>query len=191
MYAEVILYKEEAQRELWALRARLEQLETARLGVQAVENDAPIPGDFDGLPAWAGEHLAGRGVFLSRRAINDAKGSPFEDAELAYRALLLLRDCYVPMKRREDDTDAYQKYNDERERLSLEDSPAASRASAGQYGDEYYIRYDGRKLLLNRHLRKGGAHDPKRTFALYFCWDDETRQVIVGSLPKHLTTAQS
>ena len=190
VYTEAIRDKEEARQEVWMLRARVEQLDAALSSGQTVENDVPMPNDFVALAGWSADHLAGRGVFLHKRAIDAAKDSPFEDIALAYQALLLLRDYYVPMKRT-NDTDYRQKYDKEREKLLLEDGPAASHASAGQFGDEYYVRYDGRKLLLNRHLRKGSAHDPKRTFALYYHWDDESQQVIVGSLPNHLTTAKS
>ena len=193
VYEEAIHDKEEAQRELWGLRARVEQLEKVSLDSNAIEQELVIPSDFNALDEWAGMYLDGRGVVLTKKAIKAAKDSPFENVELAYRALLLLRDYYVPMKRRESEegADAYQKYSEERELLSLEDGSAASAASAGQHGKEYYVRYNGREMLLNQHLRRGSVHDPKRTFALYFCWDDETRQVIVGSLPEHLTTAQS
>ena len=191
IYEEAIQGRDDARRELWGFRSRVEQLEMVRFDTNVSEQELVIPNDFNALDEWAGTHLDGRGVVVAKKAIDAAKESPFEDVALAYRALVLLRDYYVTMKRRDDADDAFQNYNEERQRLMLEDGAAANRASAGQYGKDYYVHYDGRKLLLDRHLRKGNVHDPKRTFALYFCWDDETRQVIVGSLPNHLTTARS
>ena len=36
------------------------------------------------------------------------------------------------------------------------------------------------------HIRKGRDHDARHCLAIYFFWDEETRQVVVGWLPSHL-----
>jgi hypothetical protein len=37
------------------------------------------------------------------------------------------------------------------------------------------------------HLKNGGnTRDPMRCLRIYFFWDDDEQQVVVGSLPAHL-----
>ena len=37
------------------------------------------------------------------------------------------------------------------------------------------------------HLKSGGnTRDPTRCLRIYFFWDDDEQQVVVGSLPGHL-----
>jgi hypothetical protein len=47
----------------------------------------------------------------------------------------------------------------------------------------------GDKQLLALHFKNGGnTRDPERCLRIYYFWDDESQQVVVGSLPGHLDT---
>ena len=63
-----------------------------------------------------------------------------------------------------------------------------SEVQAGQEGNEYYVAYQGRRILMARHLKKGNSRDERYCLRIYFFWDDEDEQVVVGSLPGHLDT---
>lgn len=70
----------------------------------------------------------------------------------------------------------------------LEESPSFSGARASEQGDEYFVQYNSKKRLLDHHLKRSNARDERYAFRLYFFWDEETRQVIVGWFPSHLPT---
>lgn len=152
------------------------------------ENQEDFPKTLDELEEWANENLVGF-VEVHNRAIRAAKKSRYKDVSLVYNALLLLRNYYVPMKRK-GGRKLISAFNKRCRELELEESPLSD-STAGQQGDEYFIRVEGRRIFLDRHLKKGNARDRARCFRLYFFWDDDTRQVIVGWLPSHLKTRAS
>ena len=56
----------------------------------------------------------------------------------------------------------------------------------------YAALWRGQRWLLDMHLKNGGnTRDPTRCLRVYFFWDDDERQVVVGSLPGHLESRLS
>lgn len=174
--------REEAKQQFRSLRYRLDLL--ARRPAQAPRPEA-LPDSFENLQEWADENLAGA-VFIHNRAIRNAKKSDFVNVALAYKALLLLRDWYVPMKR-EGGNELQQAFLKACAALGLNDSPTFAGAGYGQEGDDYFIQYAGKKKLLKKHLKGSNDRDPRYGFRLYYFWDKDTEQVIVGWLPSHLS----
>jgi hypothetical protein len=80
------------------LRHRVRALEERLTSHAPVVSKIPIPKTLDDFESWCREHLSGS-VETHNRAIQSVKKSRYEDIELIYKALLLLRDGYVPMKR--------------------------------------------------------------------------------------------
>ena len=182
--ADVVELEKESRSENRRLKARIDHLEKASDGVQP---HAPrIPADFKGLQQWADAHLTGK-VCLHSRAVRLAKKSKFEDVALAYRALLILRDFYVPMRRGDGDN-SRSKYEQALKKENLEETPTFASTRSGQYSDEYFVRHGGRKRELDRHLKGSDSRDKRFGFRLYFFWDDDNGEVVVGSLPSHLRT---
>lgn len=149
--------------------------------------NAQFPDNFDDLERWFEEHLSGGKVRLLRRAVRAAKKSPFKNPRLAYRALSILHDYYVPMrieggKARKDE------YDKALRAANLTEAATFAGTRSGEYGDTYFVTHGGRKRELVRHLKGGNSRDPRYGFRLYFFWDDDDREVVVGSLPNHLTT---
>ncbi len=183
-----IAMAEGARSEAAKLRARIEHLQHA---LSEVDSDTvvEIPESLDVLDEWSGAHLAGSVVVLNR-ALRAAKKSEFENPALCYRALLILRDCYVPMRRvgASGQKDAYEKQLRE---LGLEESSSFAGGRAAEQGDEYFVEYNGRRRELDRHLKGSNSRDVRFGFRLYFFWDEDSKQVIVGSLPSHLATRAS
>ena len=111
-----------------------------------------------------------------------------EDGSLIYRSLLMLRDHYVPMKR-EGGLERKQTFERECRTLGIEEQPTFHGTRYGEEGETYVVRYRGRRALLDRHLKKGSAHNDQRyCFRVYFFWDDEEQHVVVGWMPSHLDT---
>lgn len=172
-----------ARGEVRNLRDRVEHLMQA-LNAKGRQDEVPIPDSFDDLDVWAGKHLAGA-VHLLNRAVRAARKSEFAEPEIAYRALVVLRDYYVPMRKGQV-TQA--EYLAELAKFGLEDSASFAGARAGQYGDEYFVTYENRRRELDRHLKGSNSRDERFGFRLYYFWDDQNSQVVVGWLPTHLTT---
>jgi hypothetical protein len=180
---------EEAQQVLASsqhLRHRIRALEE-RVKSQAPAIGTPaIPKSLDDFESWCRDNLSGA-VEVHNRAIQAVKKSRYQDVELIYKALLLLRDAYVPMKR-DGGLDKKWMFESQCGGLGLSEEPTFSGDRWGEEGDMYKIRYAGRPRLLDRHLKKGTGRDERYCFRLYFFWDEDSGQAVVGWLPSHLDT---
>jgi len=177
---------QQAQAMNFNLRRRIESLE--QLLKAAGHSTLPdIPDNLEGFEDWCRRHLSGA-VELHNRAFRGVEKSQYEDVSLIYKSLLLLRDHYVPM-RRDGGIEKRRAFEDACRELGIEEQQTFSGTRYGEEGDTYFVRYDGRRVLLDRHLKKGNAHnDDRRCFRLYFFWDDKKQHVVVGWLPSHLDT---
>jgi hypothetical protein len=168
------------------LRHRIHALEERLKSHAPVVSKVPIPKSLDDFESWCRDHLSGS-VEVHNRAIQAVKKSRYEDIELIYKALLLLRDSYVPMKR-EGGLEKKQLFERQCRELGLSEDPTFSGDRWGEEGDTYKVRYAGRPRLLDRHFKKGNAKDERYCLRLYFFWDEDSEQAVVGWLPSHLDT---
>ena len=175
-----------ARKEVRSLKDRVAPLERTRGNAPAPPDGPTVPDSFGELEQWSKEHLDGR-VRLHPRAIGAAKKSAFEDVALAYRALLILHDRYVPMHL-DGGNDKLTAYREALSGEGLKEEPTFAGARAGEHGDAYFVRHGGRRRELERHLKGSNARDERRGFHLYFFWDERDREVVVGWLPTHLPT---
>ena len=152
-------------------------------------SEIPIPNVLDDFQEWSEKHLTGI-VELHNRAFQGVKKSQYQDNRFLYEALLLLRNHYVPMRREPSDA-ARKAYDDECNRLGLEESGTISKERLGEQGDTYVVKYAGKRRILDRHLKKGSSKDQRNCFRLYFFWDEDSEQAVVGWLPSHLDTRQT
>jgi len=180
---------EEARGEVYRLNQRIRTLEVQFKGKACGAVEPQLPCDLDNLKDWADKHLAGS-VVLANRALRGAKESDYEEPALVYRALLLLRDHYVPM-RRDSGEELAKAYTDALASCGLEEAGSISATRRGEQGDEYMVQHNGRKRELDRHFKKGNSRESRHCFRLYFFWDDEDEQVVVGWLTSHLDTRQT
>lgn len=176
--------REQADRvnsENFALRARIRALEQQRSKMS--ESPKPtIPDTLDDFEDWCRENLVGS-VELLGRAFQGVRKSVYSEPTFLYRALLLLRDYYVPMRTAAspENRAAYEKALRD---LNLEESPTGEGTRFDE--DLYSVQYGGQRRVLDRHLKRGGSRDPRYCFRVYFFWDDEKEVVVVGWLPSHL-----
>lgn len=164
-----------------ALRARLEDKTHA-----PVDAEIPIPDSYESMPEWVETHFAGR-LVLHPRAVRALKSAAYEDVALASRALLLLANEYRDMR---VGTKGKAAFETAVQQLKLDFSGSIDKKRAGEEGDTYFVSYpigSPKKEFLEYHLRKGTTKDDRYCLAIYFFWDEETRQVIVGWMPSHLT----
>jgi hypothetical protein len=168
-------------------RERIRNLEQRLTAAAGKPVDTPIPADLSGFEDWCKEHLAGS-VVINNRAYQGVKKSEYHDPSLIYRALLVLRDRYVPM-RIYGGSESQAAYLQALGELHMEDSQTGDGAKFE--GNEYTVQYQGSRRDLDRHLKVGNSREPRFCFRLYFFWDDESQVVVVGWLPSHLENRMS
>lgn len=169
-----------ARAQIAALQARISSLAT-RAGSSPADGEA-LPNDLEQFEFWCQKYLPGF-VEVHSRAINGVKKSVYRDPTLIYRALLLLRDYYVPM-RREGGRELVDKFEAACRELGLENSLVGE--ATKRFSDEYTVRWNGEPHILDWHLKAGDARERTKCFRLYYFWDDDTGYVVVGSMPAHL-----
>lgn len=168
-----------------SLRARIAFLEHA-LSARNVAEPVEYPESYDDLDDWASRHLGDRLVLLSRAA-RAAKKAEFEDLRLVCDALQLLAGPYRDMKLGNAGKPAFDQACGA---LGLELS-LSGEASILLYPNEYFVSFGGQRRALELHLKKGTSREARNCLRIYFFWDDDADQVVVGHLPGHLTTAAS
>ncbi|WP_153114988.1 hypothetical protein [Rhodocyclus tenuis] len=149
-----------------------------------------IPDTYDELPDWCDKNLAGR-LMLVPRAARSVRGAPYDNPSLVYKALLMLAGVYRQMRLGLIGREAYE---EELRSLELTESGSISSVRAGEQGEEYYVTYPSgstRRRFLDIHVRKGTSYDPRHALRVYFFWDEETSQVVVGWLTSHLDTRKT
>ncbi len=176
--------QEELERENAKLRSQIE-LMSAALRSRAELPEIVIPSDFEGVGAWAELNL-GDGVVVLSRAIRSARRSMHDNPALAYRALLLLKDAYVPMRR--GSLASRERWQTGLAQLGLEEGPTFAGSRSGEFRDEYFVDWNGRRRELDWHLKGSNSRNPQRGFRMYLFWCDDSKRVVVGSFPSHLTT---
>ncbi len=185
--------RDQAQSDLQQIKAQnvhlLKYIESLEKQLTRVEQSTipEIPTSLQNFEDWCEKHLTGA-VTLHSRAFRGVEKSRYEDVSLIFKALLVLRNFYVPMKR-EGGPKRLEAFKKECRKLGIEEKLGITgKGGAGEQGDDYFIRYNGKRRLLEMHLRKGTQRDERKSFRLYFFWEEEERQVVVGWLPSHLRT---
>jgi len=53
---------------------------------------------------------------------------------------------------------------------------------------DYTVTLDGEQYILDQHIKHGVRAE--ELIRIYFCWDDKSRKIIIGSMPEHLATVK-
>jgi hypothetical protein len=168
--------------ELDRLRFELQKLTGSR-----ADAPVPFPTDLGKLAEWAHQAVPGR-VTLLPRAIKAAKQGLYREARHVFNALLLLANEYRDMKIH-GGPERKSSFERALQESGLRCEPTFSGSRYGEFGDTYFVDWAGQRKLLDMHLKNGGnTRDPTRCLRIYFFWDDDEQQAIVGSLPAHLET---
>jgi hypothetical protein len=180
--------KVRAEDETRRLRTQLDVLRRAfqeKLG-SSPDADLVLPKCYEEMDEWVDEHLAGR-LVLHPRALRGLNEAAYEDVALVANALLLLANEYRATQLGE--VDAHRSFDAGCKELGLRFGRSITRERAGEEGETYFVRFPPNaqsSQFLEFHLRKGSGKDPRHCLAIYFFWDEITRQIVVGWLPSHL-----
>ncbi len=158
--------------------------------------DGDEPDDTDTVPArdwqlgdleeWAA--LNNDRIAIMPRAIAAAKRSNYESPAMMYECLELLANEYRKVKLNELDRHAFK---DKASGMGLLFGGSVEPTNAGRLGEEYFIRWGGRRIFLDQHLCKGNARDTRYCLRIYYTWDENLGIPVVGWLPSHLGTKNS
>ena len=55
--------------------------------------------------------------------------------------------------------------------------------------EDYTVTHGGKQYTLDQHIKRG--NQAEELIRVYFCWDDELKKIIIGSMPKHLATIKN
>ena len=171
-----------------ALRLRLDALRAhlIRQNGESPDAEIPIPDNYKVMGEWVKEHLAGRLVLLPR-AERAASKAEYAEVEMVYRALLILANEYRDSRM---GTGTDKAFRDALAQFSMNFSGSIDKSRAGQEGEAYYVKYpigSSQRVFLQFHLERGNRHENRYCMRIYFFWDDDTNQVVVGWLPSHLS----
>lgn len=146
---------------------------------------APPPelgtGKLPEVPGWAQEH-ADRVVILPR-AMAGAKKSQYETPEAVMSALEFLAGPYRAHKRGEL---ALTDFSEVLKVQPFQLTNSVGASVAGEQGEQYYVRWAGRRVFMDQHILKGGGREPRYCMRIYFFWDPVTERAVVGSMTHHL-----
>ncbi len=173
----------QTQASYMALQARLASLQEKL--VARSKADDMLPASLDEIEAWARDNLSGD-VELHERAIKAVRKSNFQKPTFIYQVLLMMRDFYVPMRRR-GGNELKTAFDQRRLELGLDNSPCFAQENKAQnFGGAYFVKYLGARRELDWHLKGNDARNERFGFRMYYFWDAETSRVVVGYMPGHL-----
>ena len=159
------------QRRIDEAKARIAQLEEQLRSL----GHTPLPGGWEDFVDWCERELGGS-LILSPKARREIKGAHFADAPLAARCLLWLAGEYRDGR-----------LNGAGASLRIEESGIRNEPCGG---DKVPLKWRGENRHADWHLKNGGnTRDPARCLRIYYFWDQETRQVVVASMPAHVRSA--
>jgi len=127
-------------------------------------------------------------IIIMQRAISTTKRGSYENPALLYECLELLATEYTQVKTGQADRNAFKNRADS---MGVEYGGSVEPSVAGELGDLYFIRWNGRRQFLDQHLSKGNARDPRFCLRIYFLFCPVVQKVIVGHMPTHLPTGRS
>lgn len=178
---------EEIQDRVYRLNLRIDVLEHQLACSRGDKIDIPILDDYSKLEEWVDTYFPGR-IVLHNRAIRSLKNAVYENPELVFKSIHLLGTTYYQMRMGKLTKKEFEAKCSE---LGIEEAGAIADTAAGEQGDTYFVQYHGKKVKLDRHLRKGTSREPQFCMRIYFFWCEEESLVVIGSLPQHLSISIS
>lgn len=180
---------QEARRELERVEGRLFQYQQRVTQLESVmaarlqTEDVEIPDNLSDVDGWVAKFFAGK-VHLLPRAIRGARRSTYFDIPLVYQCLQLLAGEYRDMRLGNVEKSTLE----ERCRdLKIEINSTGDRARLMQWPEDYEVVWGNGVRFLDMHVKKGTTHDPSRSLRIYFFWDPDEEQIVIGHLTDHLT----
>lgn len=183
-------YVEEHERERQRAEAAERQAQTSAYRIQELtrllkdkgddpDQDIALPGTWQELADWCDTHLSGR-LVLTPGARRSVKAPEFTDVQVVARCLIWLANTCQHWRAEGGDGSLRDAVLEE----GVRNSPCGS--------DTYEFDWNGRNFAADWHVKNGGnTRDPARCLRIYYCFDEQTQQIIVSDLPAHRKTGAS
>lgn len=172
---------DEVRAQNFGLRSRITALES-QLGRADGKADEILPTTYDEIPDWVRDNLSGR-LRFDPRAERSLKKAEYKDIEDVVAGLKLLAYQYRDMRCGNCSKEAFEAALAS---AGIKLAGSISRTMAGEQGDEYFIKVRGKRTLMDWHLAKGTSYEARHSLRIYFLFDDDDSEVVVGWLPSHL-----
>lgn len=163
------------------LKQRIEWLES-RIPEENFGEHTDKPNNYQEVPDWIQKVFAGK-LRLHPRARRSIKDAEYGNIEDVIEGLSFLASEYRNLQIGK----ATKQETDERLRgIGMDISGSITPSRAGEQADRYFVNHSGRKVFLENHLKKGTSREPRYCMRIYFFFDEEISEVVVGWLPGHL-----
>lgn len=166
-----------------AMAARIRALETQLSLLKGSRQVSKRPAGYDEMATWIQTEFAGR-IQLCGKALRGLRDSKYENIGLVCDVIELLGTVYVDSRR--GIQSAWTRFETEIAQWGLDFSKSISETRAGEQGEEYFATYRNKRRFLEWHLKKGTSRDPRRDLRIYFFWDEEDEELVLGYLTGHL-----
>jgi len=152
-------------------------------GEQSTEDEAVPELGMEDIQQWADEN-ADRIVILPR-AIAETKKALYGDPKRMYAVLEMLAETYRLVKESQMERTLLKEHAD-RLGVFIGGSVEPTRA-----GDDYFVNYGGRRRFLDQHVGHGSSREARFSLRVYYTWCSDTKRVVVGWLPTHLSNSKT
>ena len=158
--------------------------ELIRFFQQLYELSAAYPRDKNDVCKWIDESFSDELIASPRAASEMRKYSGALD-------LFSLCDGIVYLS-------AYARYRQQKisaEELELYanrgkwDIQGCGKETLKMFRTDYTVTVGGRQYLLDQHIKYGIKSE--ELIRIYFCWDNDLKKIIIGSMPEHLSTVKN
>lgn len=165
-------------------RNRMLEKEIERLR-QGSASEGDRPRTLAEIGEWANSRFAGR-VTILPRACKALRKSIYADVERVAQMVELFAGPYVDARNKVEG--AHEQWMEGMESLRIKDYKQID--AGGPEDQQYHVRHEGRTLRLDRHIKGNESSSRERgAFRVYYTYDEQSGQVVIGWLPDHLTTA--
>jgi hypothetical protein len=172
---------DEVRAQNYGLKSRIAALE-GQISTASTHLTDSSPSTYDEIPDWVRRNLSSR-LRLDPRAERSLKKAEYKDIQDVICGLKLLAYEYCDMRcGRCSKAD----FESALSGIGMKFSGSISKTGAGEQGEEYFIKVRGRRTLMDFHLAKGTSYEPRHSLRIYFLFDEDDREVVVGWLPSHL-----
>ena len=171
----------EMQEKADAYRRGAERLQFYREYIGMAEQ---FPTDREEVCSWAEKTFSGT-ITIAPRAVNELKkySIPLDVACICDGIAYI--DAYVRYRRQEINEEQLSMYSEHRHW----EAGGCGKETLKMRRDDYTVSVDGRTYVLDQHIKRGV--NSEELIRIYFCWDDGTKKVIIGSMPGHLPTVRN
>ncbi len=149
-----------------------------------IELAEQFPTDKNEVCDWAEKYFGGS-LIISSRARNELKkyNGPLDTACLCDGMVYL--DAYARYRRLEIPEEQLALCSERRHW----EAGGCGKETLKMRHDDYSVSVGGKTYTLDQHIKRG-IHS-EELIRIYFCWDEATRKIIIGSMPEHLPTVKN